>query len=230
MLYIWAFKLLMEIKALPIAHYTDWILILFVCCALMLLVSKLAEEKRFYIFLTLPFHTKKMEVLSEFNPFNGIKRFETLLSLHSYLLISFGIFILSEHLGDSKPNYGYFESYVRICFFVSLFYLGKALINAFLEWIYDHPTQIALAGNLSLGYRIWSSIFLLPLAFFCIFFNDGTLFFVWAIGIFLAVSYILSVFQSNLILWQIPAPFYYKFFYICALEITPILFLVKWLI
>lgn len=220
----------MDIQALPSAHYTDWILILLASCALMLLASKITEQKRFFIFLTLPFHTKKMEVLSAFTPFNGIKRFETLLSLHSYLLISFGIFILSQHLGTGKPNYGYFVGYVRICFFVLLFYLGKALINAFLEWIYDHPAQIALAGNLSLGYRIWSSIFLLPLAFFCIFFSDVELIFVWAIGIFLAASYILSVFQSNLILWQIPTPFYYKFFYICALEIIPILFLVKWLL
>jgi hypothetical protein len=219
----------MENYSLPDAHYTDWLYLLLLACGTILLICKSNAPKRFNAFSILPFYTKKLELLSEFNPFNSLKRFETLLSLHSYLLLALAIFVIKVYLQDDLLQYGNYMTYIRILFFVLLFFLTKALANAFLEWVYGHDGQITLSGNLNLGYRIWASILLLPLIFLNIFLSQFHLIFTALIGFFLVLTYTISVFQSNIILWKMPSPSYYKIFYICALEISPIFFLITWL-
>ncbi len=218
-------------KELPVlTHHTDWIYLLLLLSAGTLLWAKLTAPKRFLSFLNLPLHTKRNELIGDFRPFQGLKRFETLLSVHSYAMFALAIFVVHRAQQQNPAAYfGHYLDFIRILFFVLLFFLGKALLNALLEWLYEHDGELSFASNVNLSYRVWSAFYLLPLIALVVYVRELTFLFSIILGIFIGLSYILGVIQSNLILWKMSAPSYLKFLYICALEMMPIFFLLKWL-
>lgn len=211
-------------------HHTDWIFFVLCIAALLFTAAKLSAPKRFKIFLSLPVHTKKLDFVEEFKPFQGLKRFETLLSVNSYILISLGLYVVERAQSGSHPHFNNYLDFVRVLFFVSLFFVGKALINALLDWLYEHNGALSFATNINLSYRIWMSFLILPLIVLLVFIPSTSFYISILLGIFMLLAYIQSIVQSNLSMWKIATPAYFKFLYICALEMMPIFFLVKWLI
>lgn len=212
-----------------ITHHTDWIFVLLLASVSMLLIAKFSAPKRFSVFLNLPIHTKKIEFIEEFKPFQGLRRFETLLSVNSYILLSMGLFVMQKAQGKEPIFFSNYLDFIRVLMFLTLFFLSKALINALLDWLYEHNGALAFATNVHLSYRIWMSFFLLPLIVLVVFLPSASFVLSIVLGVFMLVSYIQSTIQSNLNLWKIATPSYFKILYICALEMMPILFLIKWL-
>jgi MFS family permease len=213
-----------------LSHHTDWIFIILLLSALLFIAAKLSAPKRFNVFIGLPIHTKKFEFIEEFKPFQGLKRFETLLSINSYILIALGLFVLERAQSGNHPHFNGYLGFVRVLFFVSLFFVGKALINALLDWLYEHHGALSHTTTINLSYRIWMSFFLLPLIILVVFIPATSFYVAIVLAVFMLLAYLQSIIQSNLSLWKIAAPSYFKFLYICALEMMPIFFLVKWLV
>lgn len=213
----------MEIHSQNIGiHHTDWLLILFVFSAFLVVLARLYHPKKFAFFLTLPFNSGVKEFEEEFNP-NGVKDpFDVLLTLNSYVIFSAGLFlVLEEDLGN-------WIIFARILFILMLFFLVKNFIELFMGWLFRANEGVVAAHNTSLAYRSWAALWIFPLLVLNTYLPavkeiTGNL-----LLIFLLLAYLMPLLLSSLRLWNLVGGTYYKILYLCALELIPFFFLISW--
>ena len=215
---------------MPIAvHHTDWIFWVLLLAIALLLAARLYNPVRFRAFLILPFHIKRQELESSFNPTVGRGLFDVSLSLLSYLMLGLSFFLILHPFEGAPPVLSDWRNFLRLLFVVLLFFLVKNLVGLFVGWVFQHTDEIARAQNVNLAYRAWIAMMLVPVCALVAFYQplyQVSYYLLW-IGLF--VGYYFALQFSFFRLWKMEALPYYKIFYLCTLEITPLLFLVGWL-
>lgn len=204
-------------------HHTDWLLILFFINGLLFLVAKLYHSKKFGVFISLPFNAGLQDFEKDFNPYGGKDLFDIALSINSFLIYSTGLYLIFN------PDLSLWSDFFRMLFILILFFLLKNLIGLFVAWLFDKNEEVSLSYNANLAYRIWASMWVYPLLVFLVFVpflkeNTNIL-----AAIILALGYAFAISIGVLRLWSMSAPKYYKIFYLCALEIGPMVILIFWL-
>ena len=220
--------LFLPLMELPV-HHTDWLLGLLVLSMGLMLAARLYNPERFNGILSLPFHVKRSEMELAFRPLIARGLFDVSLSVLSYLVLSLGIYIWLHNAWSGKPDFNDQALYFRILFVLVVFYLLKNLIGLVVGWIFDGIEEVARSQNTQLAHRAWLSLILMPVLVLAVFNVGG--YGVWyvAVLVLLALGMASSLYFSFSQLWRLAVPPYYKIFYLCALEITPLLFLVGWL-
>lgn len=211
------------------AHHTDWLLGLLLLGLGLALSARLYNPARFGSFLALPFHVKRNEMELGFKPLVARGLFDVSLSVLSYLMLALGIYTWLHRPWEGGPHFSDQALYFRILFILVVFYLLKNLGGLFVGWVFDCTEDIARSQNSQLAHRAWLSLVLVPPLVLAVF---NTAFYqVWyvVVLILLVLGLALSLYFSFIQLWRLRAAPYYKIFYLCALEITPLLFLVGWL-
>mgnify|MGYP003636825822 CR=1 FL=1 len=97
-------------------------------------------------------------------------------------------------------------------------------------WVFNKSDEIAADQNINLAYRTWLGILLLPLCIVAVFFHQAYPVMYFMLLTVVGVGYFLAFQFSAIRIWSMGVLPYYKLLYICALEITPLIFLVGWLI
>lgn len=187
------------------------------------MVSKIYHAKKFSFFLSLPFNSGLKDFEKEFNPYGGRDVFDMLMTLNSYLIFGLSLFLIFN------SNLAVWSDFFRLIFVITLFFLIKNFFALFIGWLFDKNIEIAHSQNANLIYRSWFSIWIFPVLI-------GTTFipnFTWIgqkllIGMIM-IAYVTALIISIIRIWDAIEGKYYKIFYLCALEIMPLIFLVYWL-
>lgn len=216
-------------ETLRLQHHTDWILWILLGSVVLVVTARLYNPQRFRNFLLLPFHVKRRELESSFNPSMRRGLFDMSLSLMSYALLALGLFLLLHPYRQAMPLLTDWQLYLRLLFVLLLFFLSKNMAGLFVGWIFGRSDEIAGAQNVGLAYRTWLAILVLPICALLVFFAPAYQLSYYLLAVVLAVGYYFALQFSLLKIWSMQARPYYKIFYLCALEITPLFFLLGWL-
>ncbi len=214
---------------LPI-HHTDWLLGVLLLSFVIMIAVRLYNFGRLKDFSILPFHSRRRDLEESFNPVPGKGFVDFSLSLNSTLVITIACFLLLHPYRGQFPLLADWTVFLMLLFALMIFFLFKNFMGLLVGWIFNKSDEIAAAQNINLAYRTWMGILLLPLCTVAVFFHQAypVLYFVLLIAV--SVGYILAFQFSAIRIWSMGVLPYYKLLYLCALEITPLIFLVGWLI
>ena len=213
---------------LPV-HHTDWLLGILLLSVVLALAARLYNPERFRAFAGLPFHVKRPEMESAFNPAAGRGLFDVSLSVLSYLVLSLAVYLWLHRNGEAPPLLNDAALFYRVLLVLVVFFLLKNLAGLFIGWVFGRTEEIAHSQNTQLAHRSWLALILLPLVILAVFNAGNFIVWHWLLLIFTLAGLSLSLYFSFRQLWQIGTYSYYKILYLCALEITPLLFLAGWL-
>ena len=216
-------------ERLIIVHHTDWLLYLLVGAFVLLLASRLYNPARFKAFVFLPFHANRAELEADFRPVVGRGFFDISLGVVSFLMLGLALFFLLHPYNGYPPVLSDWQLYLRLLSALLFFFVLKNFIGLLVGWVFSQSEFIASAQNVSFAHRSWLGLVVFPILFLMTYFVQAYQVFYYLLFVVLAVGYYLSLQFYILRFWRLNALSYYKIFYLCALEITPFVFLVIWL-
>lgn len=204
-------------------------LVLLLISVAFVLTGRFFNKERFYIFLRLPYHVKGGEVASAYNPARVAFNHDYFNGLGAILAITLGIYWLHSYDREiMAPDYEGPLSFLRIALVVLVFLLVKNMLSALVGFVFSSQEKIIVAQNRGFAYLAWVLVPLLPLLLLAFYLPFGNQVFFYMIYGILVAGYLYSTLQAMAEIWKLPAPAYYKILYLCALEIIPLLFLLKW--
>lgn len=215
-------------QALPL-HHTDWLLGLLIGALVLLLAARLYNPARFRAFSTLPFHPNRSDLESDFRPVVGRGLFDISLGVVSFVMLGLALFLLLHPYSDGVPILSGWRMYLRLLLVLLLFFVFKNFVALLVGWVFGKTENIAIAQNVSFAHRAWLGVLLFPVIVLMVY--GGAMYQVlyYVLLLVLSVGYYFSIQFFVMRIWRIDALSYYKIFYLCALEITPLIFLVTWL-
>ncbi len=214
---------------LPV-HHTDWLLGVLLLSFIMMIAVRLYNAKRLKDFAILPFHSRRRDLEESFNPVPGKGFVDLSLSLNSTLVITITCFLLLHPYRGKFPLLEDWTVFLMLLFALMIFFLFKNFMGLLVGWVFNKSDEIAAAQNINLAYRTWLGILLLPLCIVAVFFHQAYPVMYFMLLTVVGVGYFLAFQFSAIRIWSMGVLPYYKLLYICALEITPLIFLVGWLI
>ena len=215
---------------LQIPHHTDWLLWLLLASFILMLSARLYNRRRFNAFAILPFHANRREMETTFNPVPGRGLFDLGLSLLAPVMLSVSCFLILHPYHGYPPFLGDWRLFLRLFFVLLIFFIFKNFVGLLVGWVFNKSDEIALSQNVGLAYRTWAAIILMPICVLAVFFAPAFPVLYYVLLFSLCIAYYFGVQFAAIRIWNITAPPYYKIFYLCALEITPLIFLIGWLV
>lgn len=215
-------------QTLPI-HHTDWLFWLLIGVFALLLAARLYNPSRFKAFSVLPFHANRADLEGSFRPVVGRGFFDISLGLSSFAMLGLALFLVLHPFEDGFPLLVGWRMYLRLVMILLLFFVFKNFIGLLVGWVFNKAEYIAQAQNVSFAYRAWLGVILFPICLLMVYGGSMYQFLYYALLIMLCGGYYFSIQFLAIRIWRIDAFPYYKIFYLCALEITPLIFLVSWL-
>lgn len=215
-------------QAVPI-HHTDWLLWLLVGVFILLLSARLYNPARFKAFSFLPFHANRAELESSFRPIIGRGLFDLSLGFSSFVVIGLSLFLVLHSYKVGAPILADWRLYLRLLIVLLLFFVFKNFMGLLVGWVFGKTEYIAKAQNVSFAYRAWLGVLLFPICVAMVYWGHAYQVLYFALLLMLCAGYIFSIQFFIISIWRIDTFPYYKIFYICALEITPLIFLIIWL-
>lgn len=214
-------------EVLPLASRpTDWIVLLMLGVATLVVVARSYDAARVQDFLKLPFTLKSKEWAAAFNPIQTRRIPDFLLSLSALLVLSLAVFFLKQASTGDWQRLGNWILYLRIVFLISLFFLLKALVGTLVASVFDVTDLIARVQNQYFAFVSWLLVPIAPVVFLGIFSAFWPQVFGYTLIVTIALGFLYALFQSTLSLIQIPPSWTYNIFYLCSLEIIPLIYLV----
>ena len=215
-------------QALPL-HHTDWLLWLSLGVFSLLLAARLYNPIRFKAFSILPFHANRSELEASFRPVVGRGLFDVSLGVSSFATLGLALFLILHPNRGELPVMGDWRMYLRLTIVLLLFFVFKNFMGLLVGWVFNKTDFIAKAQNVSFAYRAWLGVLLFPVCVAMVYSGEAYQWLYYVLLVGLCVGYYFSVQFFTIRIWRIDAFVYYKIFYLCALEITPLIFLVSWL-
>ncbi len=205
----------------------DWITLVFLVIFLLLVVAKLIYKERLFELLILFFSKKYFLKYSKESPliFNG---FNTL--LFTVLTIILSLFLL-VFIVEYKPELIQNQSiylFIKINFGVALFFFFRFFLGYVLGVLFDVKQEQLLLSFSKISYLFNNVLFILPFLLFTFFIKKHN-FLVFQFTLFLfstllIIRYIFIFRTNKSLLHKHWSNF---FLYLCALEIAPLLLILK---
>lgn len=220
----------MEYTLIPIRH-TDWLLILLLVAAFLLVLAQQANRARFAVFKTLPYHIKGKEIAQSYNPLLISQGHDFLVTAGAAITMASAIFWLNQNSPHQQVPAILFEPlrFLQIAIMVIAFVLVKSLFSAFVATIFNGQDYMIAAQNRSFAFLSWLSLPLLPLLFLVLYLPHLATAVFYSLYALLILGYLYATMQSFLVIWQMRGTLVYKVLYLCTLELVPVLFLIRWL-
>ncbi len=210
------------------AHHTDWLLGVLLLSWLLIIVARWFNPDRFNQVAILPFHGSRREVETTFNPSRGKGMYAFNLNVVSNIIISLSLFLLL-HFPDNKiPDFSNWSLFLKLFFGISFFFIFKNFVGLFVGWVFNSSDELAESQNIHLAYRIWMSIVLAPICVIAVYWPNSFSIAYFLVALILVIGYLLALLFSSIKIWTLPLRGYYKISYLCALEITPLIYLLLW--
>ena len=211
-------------------HHTDWLLWLLFAAVTVIISVRLYNRQRFRDFAILPFHARRRELEDDFKPEPGRGFVDLSLSLLSTFILTLTCFLLLHPYNNEFPLFNNWVLFLRLLFVLMLFFVVKNFVGMLVGWVFNKSEEIAISQNVNLAYRTWIAILLLPLCIMAIFFPPAYKYIYYVLLLVISIGYYFAFQFAAIRIWRMGVVSYYKVFYLCALEITPLIFLVGWLL
>lgn len=205
----------------------DWITLIFLTVFLLLVVVKLLYKERLFELLTLFFSKKYFLKYSKESPliFNG---FNTLLFVILNIILSLIILVFTVEYNSELVENQSFYFFIKINIGVGLFFFFRFLLGYLLGLLFNIKKQQLLLSFAKISYLFNSVLFIFPFLLFTFFIKKHN---------FLVFQLTMLLFSTLLIIRYI---FVFRtnksalhkqwsnfFMYLCALEIAPLLLILK---
>lgn len=205
----------------------DWITIVFLVVFSLLVAVKLIYKERLFELLILPISKKYFLKYGKETPliYNG---FNTLLFIILNIILSLIILVFAIEYKPELVASNSFNFFIKINIGVALFFLSRFLLGYFLGLLFETKQQQLLLSFAKINYLFNSALLILPFLLFTFFIKKHNfLVFQFTLLLFstlLIIRYIF-VFRTNKSLIQ--KKWSNFFLYLCALEIAPLLLILK---
>lgn len=209
-----------------IPHALDWMTATIVAIAFILGSLHYSKAISFKELLRLPHFTAKWNRREE----KKTNMTDIWLDICFFLIISL---LFAQLLLMERPVI-YFSDWtllLRILLGLAIYLITQRFVHSLHGYLTKTTSFFNSYNIYRLKYLQWSSFLVLPILILSIYLPFGTLFFAWlAFGLFMAV-YVFSFFQLASFGSRITGHFlYHLIFYLCAVEILPLILLYKTLI
>lgn len=212
-------------EGFPITHFSDWTLLLLMILGAGLVLFFRRDRERYRYFWRLPFYTKAREWSSAFNPFKSRRLGDLWLAASGFLTLGLAIFLLRHgHHLEKLPLL--WPDYLRILLLVAGVFLLKNLVSSLTGSIFDQNATLTASQNIQFAYLSWLQLPLLPLCLMMLLWPEAARFWAYLLGGTLALGLLSGWIQSARVTLLLPPHLGYNIFYLCALEITPVAYLV----
>jgi hypothetical protein len=205
----------------------DWIMIAFIIIFSLLAIVKWLYKDRLFMLVTIFFskdyflkYGKESQLV--FNWFNSIL-FIIQSIIISFLLLAYCVFYKPEIIQQNNS-----QLFLKIILLVSLFFLVRYIIGKFLAVIFELNKQHDHITFAKISYLYSSTLLILPFVFSIFYIKSYNLLaFHVTISIFtilLIIRYVVIFNNNKKVIFS---QMFYFMLYLCALEITPILLILK---
>ena len=205
---------------------TDWVLLVLGLIAILIVLAKLAQAERTTFFLKLPFQVQSQEWAIRFNPIQSKKISDALLSLSSILTVALACLLVNRLWHGEETLSKDFITYLKIVFVLISIFLGKTLLGSLVAAVFEVQESVAATQNISFAYFAWLQMPLLPVVVAGAFLGWQSAFLAKVMLALCLLGLILMLWKTAKAALKIGPTLSYNIFYLCALEITPALFLI----
>ena len=157
------------------------------------------------------------------NKFNSRSRF-----LPMGLLMLAGLMLIVHQMALAKTGIG---GYLLLVAITAVLYLLRNALLRLLAVVFDNNSAIDSYITSNYFYHLALATLLLPLLFLINYLPAGKEVALYVLEAVVAVELIMRLLRGvKLFLTQSSGPYIYLFYYLCIVEMTPILVLIKWII
>lgn len=210
-------------------HFSDWVFYVQFFSLLLITATWVRDRKRFRFFLSLP-----LRGFSENTQWDRDSYMEgtggLFLILNSYVQITFSAFIALKGIRNEPLLFADWTMYFRFLLVISLFFILKTALELIVALVFRNIGGVTFVQNIGIGMRSWLGLVLFPVSVLTVYmegmFNLGA----WVIAVVFALIYLLMLGPMIIRLGKLSMRSHHKFFYLCTLEIIPVIFLINWII
>jgi len=203
----------------------DWATLFFLVCVVIIALNKNISAQKFKEFVNL-FSSDKYNKSNK-DATKSSNGFLISMFIVQLITISFFIFmVLNEFRAVAKTN---FIIFIQIITFVTVFILGKYLIDKIIAETFDIEEFADQFSLLKVNYRSYFAFLLLPILVFMYYNSFDYSVLIWIIFIVIATLNTATYF-SAIEMYQnlIKRKLFYFILYLCTLEIAPYYFMYNW--
>jgi hypothetical protein len=205
---------------------TDWVLLVLLVIAFLVTAARLANAERVRHFIKFPFNFAALDWAGGFNPFITKKLSDLLISLSSLLTITLAIFFSIKFWSNQTPLPLGWLPYLRVLFLVTVVFLVKNMLGGLIAAVFEVQEQITAVQNINIAFFSWLLVPLYPLVVLTTFLDWHPELFSKALLGICATGALLALWQTARATFKISPVLSYNIFYLCALEISPVIFLI----
>ena len=205
---------------------TDWVLLVLAFITITVVIAKVSETERTVYFLGLPFRVQSSEWAANFNPILSKKLSDALLGLAAILTLALAALLITRFWRGEQTLASDFLPFLKMVFTLIGIFLGKTLLGSFIAAVFDVQEQITAAQNINLAYLSWLLVPILPLVLATLFLNWQTAFFAQLLLVVVLVGLAIMMWHTARAIINVSPILSYNIFYLCALEIIPIIYLI----
>jgi len=215
-------------KATKIIHQnSDWITLTIVLIFVVLVLLKVIYKDRLYYESALFFSKKYLTIYFNKEKNLILNLFQVALFIVKLLVLSL-IFYFANVYFKIYPNPLSFHMYILLFFGIGLYFSMHFLIGLLLAFLFDFKNEYMKVIHSKISYFNNLILWLLPFLIFSIYANKfqelliRITFLVFVL--LLILRYILILFYNNKLIYN---NFFYFILYLCALEIAPLIIVLK---
>jgi hypothetical protein len=203
----------------------DWATLFFLVCVVIIALNKNSSAQKFKEFISL-FSSDKYNKMNK-DTTKTTNVFLISMFVIQLITVSFFIFLVfNQFKAVEKSN---FIIFIQIITFVTVFILGKYLIDKIIATTFDIEEFSEQFSLLKVNYRSYFAFLLFPVMVFMYYNSFDYSVLIWAIFIVLATLNTATYF-SAIEMYQnlIKRKLFYFILYLCTLEIAPYYFMYNW--
>lgn len=207
-----------------ITHFSDWTLVLLTVLAVSLVLFFRRGGEQYRPFWRLPLYTKAREWSSAFNPFKSRRLNDLWLAAGGFLTLGLAILLMrhGHHLEELPLLW---PDYLRILLLLAGVFLVKNLLSSLTGSIFEQTAPLTASQNIQFAYLSWLQLPLWPLCLLMLLWPEAAQVWTYILGATIALGVLSGWFQSARVTLLLPPHLGYNIFYLCALEITPVAYL-----
>lgn len=205
---------------------TDWVLLVMGFSFILLIIARIYDRDRVRDIFRLPWHVNSAEIASAYNPIQSRRLADFMLSLAALLVTGLAVYLVKQALHLAALEAEGWHLYARILFILLIFTLFKSLIGALVGAIFQVAEPINISQNRFFAYLAWLLMPLFPLVLFLTYSPFFTLPLAYMVLIIIGGGLLLALLKTAQTIIAVTPKISYNILYLCALEITPVAYLI----
>lgn len=204
----------------PLSRPQDAHLVIWIAASLLILMARRIPTFSFSGFLRLAWYSQYLELASDFRPLQSRQGAQRLISLSASLIFLSVLVSLHSPLGAFDWLFA-----LRVFLWLNAILLIKFSLALLIGWVFDCQEILATGQNIFLAHLSWLQFPLLFLLVLAHYLPSGQSLLLQALGLISLLGLVFAWWREGKYLARQTLAKPQIIFYLCALEITPFLYL-----